>query len=400
MQSTQLATIENESTAIAQITPAVYLMPALSVRDAVERQQYLQQVVGELLTESKGADDFAGADYGLLPGTKDRTLFFNGAQKLCLFFGLNIDLICTRRTEDWDKGFFFYEYKATAKDRGGNVIGSIERSCHTRETKYAWVWVVAPKPGQAEEAQMKAEGIGKNKKVWIDGRQQWAWHERRPNPDPYSLQMVVQAMSEKRAYVAITKIVLAAQGFFSKEIDFTDYREQIEQEDGERAQRPAAKKDDSGKLRTPAAAVSPEEKRVNDALLAHFIKEKGEKNGPAFFESVWLGKLFVDREAKAKELGLIVTKEEADAKDTIQGKGDADDPTIAGAASDPGALLQADIEDLSAALVTDFKLKRKEVDEIIKGVATHTVLEEMSPGLLEQVKAALTQRIAQLRKAK
>jgi len=208
--------------------PEVYLSPALTVHAAVERQKQLQELVSQLLIPCTDMKNFDGADYGVLPGTNTRTLFQPGAEKLALFFGLNITLSRQQATEDWDKGFFFYRYKATAYYQG-KELGNIERSCHTREDKYAWVWVEAPKPAnKAEEDEMKSLKIGRNRKAtkWENGRKSegWVWQERRPNPDPFSLQFVVEAMAQKRAYVAIVKKVLAATGFFSTEIDFEDFR--------------------------------------------------------------------------------------------------------------------------------------------------------------------------------
>lgn len=228
MESTSaLATLEPRE---IQLQPEVFLQPAVSVKEAVERQKMLADLVSQLLipatVDKYGNVNFTGADYGQLPGTKERTLFQNGAEKLALFFQLSINSYCTEKVEDWDKGFFKYTYRAIAK-HGNREIVSIERSCHTRETKYAWVWVEAPKPPKAEEEAMKAEKIGRNSKAWKDGSQTWVWQERRPNPDPFSLQFVVEAMAQKRAYVAVVKKALAATGFFSKEIDFEDYRETV-----------------------------------------------------------------------------------------------------------------------------------------------------------------------------
>lgn len=228
MDSSALTTIEPQP---LQIQPEIFLQPAVTVREAVERQKMLADLVSELLVPAKvdqyGNVDFAGSDYGQLPGTKERTLFQNGAEKLALFFQLSITSYATEKVEDWDKGFFKYTYKAIAK-HGNREIVSIERSCHTREHKYAWVWVEAPKPGKAEEEQMKAEKIGRNQQVWKSGKKEWVWQERRPNPDPFSLQFVVEAMAQKRAYVAVVKKALAATGFFSKEIDFEDYRDTVD----------------------------------------------------------------------------------------------------------------------------------------------------------------------------
>lgn len=237
------------STAIAitesgALAPEIYLAPAITLEAGIERFQLFEQLVSKLLIPSTGYDDFQGADYGIIPGTKNRSLFQPGAEKLALFFGLQVFTHCSEKQEDWEKGFFRYTYRATVKRNGFEIV-SVDRSCHTREEKYAWIWVEAAKPARDEEARMKAEGIGRNRQVWKDRQQVWAWQERRSNPDPYSLQFVVEAMSQKRAYVAAVKKALAATGFFSTELDAPEDRR--ENRPVEEARQPAAKAKTPGK---------------------------------------------------------------------------------------------------------------------------------------------------------
>ena len=232
--STGLAIIEQDQS-LAEVdqhlSAELRLAPAFTVEAAVEHQQQLQQIVGRLLVPCTDMRNFDGADYGLLPGTYTRALFQPGAEKLALFFGLEVDLSRQQATEDWDKGFFFYRYKAIVR-RKGHEMCNIERSCHTREDKYAWVWVETSKPGNKDlEEQMKAEKIGRNRKAtkWENGRktEAWVWQERRPNPDTFSLQFVVEAMAQKRAYVAAVKKALGATGFFSREVDQEAFRDEV-----------------------------------------------------------------------------------------------------------------------------------------------------------------------------
>lgn len=227
--SQELAVIEAQSAELQTMSAEVYMAPALTVEAAVERQVQLQRIVGKLLIPCTDMKNFDGADYGVLPGTSTRTLFQPGAEKLALFFGLQVDLSRQQATEDWENGFFFYRYKATVRYKGQEVC-NIDRSCHTREDKYAWVWVETAKPPKDLEEQMKADKVGRNRQVWKNRQQVWVWQERRPNPDTYSLQFVVEAMAQKRAYVAAVKKALGATGFFSKEIDAEVFREEIPEE--------------------------------------------------------------------------------------------------------------------------------------------------------------------------
>lgn len=226
-----------ESTAL--LDPKTYFAPAMDVKAAIARQQQFDQLVAGMLIPAKVVRDgnyekvdMNGADYGQLPGSKTRMLYQPGAEKLALFFGLSVTCSCIEKIEDWDNGFFFYKFKAVASYKGQQIRDAI-RSCHTKEKKYRWVWVETVKPSEAEQEQMKAEGLGRNTQVWKNNKKVWVWQEQRPNPDPYSLQLVVEAMAQKRAKVAVVKEALAATGYFSTEIDLEDLRESFSEHEEE-----------------------------------------------------------------------------------------------------------------------------------------------------------------------
>lgn len=246
---TALATIDgeivNQSQAI--IDPAEYFRPQISVQEAIARQQQLAELVSKMLvpstTDKWGNVNMDGADYGVIPGTRNRTLFQPGAEKLALFFGLGVTAYCVEKQEDWQTGFFRYTYKATASYKG-QVIRETTRTCHTKEKKYAWIWVERPAPGKDEQTEMIEIQCGRWGTKWENRQKISVWQERRPNPDPFSSQFVVEAMAQKRAKVAVVKEALAATGYFSTEIDFEDFGSELK----EPAQaRPT--KGDSGKLR-------------------------------------------------------------------------------------------------------------------------------------------------------
>lgn len=251
MQNAALATVDGEivNQSQALINPAEYFKPQISVQEAIARQQQLAELVSKMLvpstTDKWGNVNMDGADYGVIPGTRNRTLFQPGAEKLALFFGLTVTAYCVEKTEDWQAGFFRYTFKATASYKG-QVIREVTRTCHTREKKYAWIWVERPAPDKAEQAEMIETQCGRWGSKWENRQKISVWQERRPNPDPFSLQFVVEAMAQKRAKVAVVKEALAATGYFSTEIDFEDFAS--ESKEPEPAQtRPT--KGDSGKLR-------------------------------------------------------------------------------------------------------------------------------------------------------
>lgn len=230
-EATALAPIQPAELAPVAIDPAEYFKPVASVAIVMERQKQLAEIVSNYLIPAKvdqwGNVNMDGADYGLLPGTKTRTLFQPGAEKLALVFGLTVTAYCVEKEEDWTNGFFRYTFKATASFKG-QTIREVTRTCHTREKKYAWIWVNRPKPLSDDALnEMIEQQTGRWGTKWEkqNGRnvKQTVWQVRMPNPDPFSLQFVVEAMAQKRAKVAVVKEALAATGYFATETDWEDF---------------------------------------------------------------------------------------------------------------------------------------------------------------------------------
>lgn len=257
-EATQLATVDAEVLAVTNINPAEYFKPQISVQEAIARQQQLAELVSKLLIPSTvdqwGNVKMDGADYGTIPGTKNRCLFQPGAEKLALFFGLTVTAYCVEKQEDWEGGFFRYTFKATASYKG-QTIREVTRTCHTREKKYAWKWVTrAVPPDKATQQEMLESETGKWGSVWENRKKITVWQERRPNPDPFSLQFVVEAMAQKRAKVAVVKEALAATGYFATEVDFEDMQAEAQPEPEAKTAAATPKKGDSGGLKNPSPA--------------------------------------------------------------------------------------------------------------------------------------------------
>jgi hypothetical protein len=268
MESTALATVDTEVLSVTNINPAEYFKPQISVREAIERQAQLAELVSKMLIPSTsdqwGNVKMDGADYGTIPGTKNRCLFQPGAEKLALFFGLTVTTYCEKREEDWTGGFFRYTFKATASYKG-QVIREVTRTCHTREKKYAWIWVTRTAPDKATQQEMIEAQTARWGSAWENRKKVTVWQERKPNPDPFSLQFVVEAMAQKRAKVAVVKEALAATGYFATEVDFEDMHDvppgveayddpaRNERVRKEAQQAAASKKGDSGGLKTAPA---------------------------------------------------------------------------------------------------------------------------------------------------
>lgn len=61
-------------------------------------------------------------DFGKVPKAKNPSLFKAGAEKVLMLYGLYYDVVLTDSHKDYDKGFFYYEHKAVAYDKNGNIV--------------------------------------------------------------------------------------------------------------------------------------------------------------------------------------------------------------------------------------------------------------------------------------
>lgn len=202
MESSQAIAVIEAEQPMEQQAP-LSAMPVMDVAQAVERHKMFTELVSRLLTE--------GVDYGKVPGTQQNSLLKPGAEKLCVFFGLQPNMMLQEAKEDWDRGFFFYRYRVDLW-RGPVRVASCEGSANSYEKKYRYIWIEKPKPRDKQtEDDMKARGIGRNKQYY--GK--WRWEERIENPNPSDLVNTLMKMAQKRAYVGATLMATSATGFFA-----------------------------------------------------------------------------------------------------------------------------------------------------------------------------------------
>lgn len=116
---------------------SVLLMPVMDVNTAMKRLEEFQAFCAHYLQESRdGGND--GGDYGVIPGTKKKTLLKSGADKLCEVYGL-YDEYEIKATIDWEKGLFDYEMKCLLRSRrDDSLVGTGVGCCSSYESKYLW----------------------------------------------------------------------------------------------------------------------------------------------------------------------------------------------------------------------------------------------------------------------
>lgn len=160
--------IHNESVAMQQ---SEIVMPAMAtdIQGAKERITELQEFIKYMMVPNN--------DYGFIPGCPKPKLFKSGAEKLCDIYGLTKRIEVVKRMEDWDKGIFHYEVKATLiNKRNGCIESEGVGSCNNREKKFA---------GQ----------------------------------DPFSVVNSILKMAKKRAIVDAMLAATRTSGIFSQDLD-------------------------------------------------------------------------------------------------------------------------------------------------------------------------------------
>ncbi|HEY7184342.1 MAG TPA: hypothetical protein VIC84_23100 [Blastocatellia bacterium] len=299
MSSEALAVVRHEDAAQA-------LMPVLKVGQAVERHQGIVSFVKTLMRPD--------VDFGKIPGTDKPTLLKPGAEKLTTFFGLSKRFHLAEKVEDWsgvDHGgepFFYYVYRC-ALYNGDLLIAESDGSCNSFESKYRWRKGerVCPACGVAAIIKGREEYGG----GWVcfgkkggcgakfpDGSPEIESQQvgRVPNPDVCDLVNTIQKMAQKRSFIAATLLAVNASEFFTQDV------EDLAVEESNSEARPAAAERKSSANQPPHSSVqsngkSAEEKALDERLLAHCRRDKGDRNAQAFFDAMYSKKTLDQKRA-------------------------------------------------------------------------------------------------------
>ena len=146
---------------------------ALSVRRDVMRDFVTSQ-----LKES--------VDFGVIPGTKQHSLFKPGAEKLAQLFGLGVRIVSKDKEIDLHQNFAMFSYTAEAYHlKTGTVIAQCEGSTNSHEKK----WKTRYSNGAKEETP-----IG-------------------------DLMNTLMKMAQKRAYVGVIIQATGASDFYTQDIE-------------------------------------------------------------------------------------------------------------------------------------------------------------------------------------
>lgn len=219
MEHDRALTVEARNEAIP-----IVLGGATSLEEAIKQQTLLNNFVASQMKE--------GTDYGLIPGTKKKSLWEPGAEKLLFFNGLGWRFEVGPNTViDWKAPFWNYEYKAVAfHKRSGIIVADCTGSANSKEATFAWRWAYESKIPRG----MKKEELDCEERESKKGGTFMVY--RIPNDDMFSLPNTIQKRAQKRALVGVSKAACRASENFT-----TD----VEEEDAGHAE--ANKKDATGK---------------------------------------------------------------------------------------------------------------------------------------------------------
>ncbi len=215
---------------------SVVLTPVMDVQTAMSRLRQFQEFCASYLSESAdGGND--GGDYGIIPGTKKKTLLKSGADKLCEVYGLYDEYVVISTVEDWDKGLFDYTLKCILKSRrDDSMVGAGMGSCSSFESKYRWRDSQRKCPSCGQAAIIKGKDFkGDGQPTgWLcfakkggcgtkfkDGDQSIEGQimGRTDNPDIIDSKNTVLKMAKKRAKIDATIGVTRSSGIFTQDME-------------------------------------------------------------------------------------------------------------------------------------------------------------------------------------
>lgn len=108
---------------------------ALIAADAIHQEEDQRNLLGRYIQTQMQE----GTDYGVIPGTKNRTLLKPGAEKLTQLFRCVPRYTIEEKIEDWNTGLFFYRFRCEIVTQADRLtVAEGVGSCSTYESRYRW----------------------------------------------------------------------------------------------------------------------------------------------------------------------------------------------------------------------------------------------------------------------
>lgn len=185
--------------AVVQFQPAVdtYGSRSLTAADVRAQVNLMQDVMAEVMRD--------GTHYGTIPGTKSKSLYKAGAEKLMATFRL----AAKPEVEDLSEGGeIAYRVTVNLLSASGAFIGAGIGECSSAEEKYSWRASVHAKEWQATPENRRRV------KYFRDGRE-----VQQVRTNPADVANTILKMAKKRAQVDAVITATAASDIFTQDIE-------------------------------------------------------------------------------------------------------------------------------------------------------------------------------------
>lgn len=185
--------------AVVQFQPAVdtYGSRSLTAADIRAQVNLMQDVMAEVMRD--------GTHYGTIPGTKSKSLYKAGAEKLMATFRL----AAKPEVEDLSEGGeIAYRVTVNLLSASGTFIGAGIGECSSAEEKYSWRASVHAKEWQATPENRRRV------KFFRDGRE-----VQQVRTNPADVANTILKMAKKRAQVDAVITATAASDIFTQDIE-------------------------------------------------------------------------------------------------------------------------------------------------------------------------------------
>lgn len=190
------------SSQVIQFQPAVenYGSRSLTAADVRAQVNLMQDVMQEVMKD--------GTHYGTIPGTKSKSLYKAGAEKLMATFRLAGD----PEVEDLGgNGEIHYRVKVRLTSASGQFIGAGVGECSSQEDKYAWRAAICQ-----EEYDETPENRRRVKFAKWQGKVE---KKQQVRTNPADVANTILKMAKKRAQVDAVITCTAASDIFTQDIE-------------------------------------------------------------------------------------------------------------------------------------------------------------------------------------
>lgn len=276
------------SSQVIQFQPAVenYGTRSLTAADVRAQVNLMQDVMMEVMKD--------GTHYGTIPGTKSKSLYKAGAEKLMATFRLAGD----PEVEDLSQsGEIHYRVKVRLTTGSGQFVGAGVGECSSQEDKYAWRAAICE-----EEFDDTPENRRRVKYSKYQGKVE---KKRQVRTNPADVANTILKMAKKRAQVDAVITATAASDIFTQDIE--DLPEEVVAEIvGQQRSAPAA---------AAVQSTIPPDSPERDAAIKE--AEDVATLGVEAFRRMWAGWPKLKRQLVTDKLARFqALAERSDAKDT------------------------------------------------------------------------------------